>query len=86
MKWLGVTVYRASKKLSQTLQKIGTKTKITRPMRKGPVKSQKLKVGLPRRPRLGRAGEALAGAGWATPRVVVVDMSWGSLRPIRTAS
>lgn len=86
MKWFGVTVYRASKKLSQMLQKIGTKTKITRPMRKGPVKSQKLKVGLPRRPRRGRAGEALAGAGWATPRVVVVDMTWFSRRPNRTAS
>lgn len=86
MNLLGVTVKRASKKLSQMLQTIGTKTKITRPMRNGPVKSQKLKVGLPRRPRRGRAGEALAGAGWATPRVVVVDMSWFLRRPIRRAS
>jgi hypothetical protein len=59
-------------------------------MRKGLVKSQKLKVLLPRSPRRGLAGEALAEAGRATPRVVVVDMSLpvrlSPSRPIRRAS
>jgi hypothetical protein len=83
---LGVTVKRASKKLSQMLQPMGTKTKITRPIRNGPVKSQKLKVLFALRPRRGRSLETLAGAGWATPRVVVVDMSRSVRRLIRRAS